>query len=197
MRTSPGISCTGRAGCSGSEGETPMREVRILDLDGSLTAQSSLFPPEAAELGTGARVGTADSPGLYVRNVSERFRRWLDGAFGCRDPGITFYGSGDFHHVTLALLKQVARAVQPAGPGQAPGLDEGHSVSALRNLAPAGPPLGESQPRVPLRWRARFRQRVSLARSLAPRSGPAGSWSSRPYVDSIAAAGPRSPSTLC
>ena len=45
-----------------------MRTSRVLDLDGSLTAQSSLFSPEAAEWVPRA-VGTADSPGLLVRNL--------------------------------------------------------------------------------------------------------------------------------
>ena len=38
----------------------------------------------------------------------ELFRRWLDDALGTAAPGITFYGSGDFHHVSLALLERLA-----------------------------------------------------------------------------------------
>src|SRR5262249_38384964 len=36
-----------------------------------------------------------------------RFRRWLGEALPTDDPGVTLYGSGDFHHVTLALLERV------------------------------------------------------------------------------------------
>ncbi len=83
-----------------------MRKLRILDLDGSLTTQSSLFPPEAAEWVParlwGPRIRLACTFGTF-----ERFRRWLDGAFESGDPGITLYGSGDFHHVSLALLKRL------------------------------------------------------------------------------------------
>ena len=37
----------------------------------------------------------------------DRFRRWLDDWLPDRVPGVTLYGSGDFHHVTLALLGRV------------------------------------------------------------------------------------------
>src|SRR5262249_29218398 len=38
------------------------------------------------------------------------FQRHLEGLFGpCDDsPALTLYGSGDFHHVTLALLRRLA-----------------------------------------------------------------------------------------
>src|SRR5262249_35571478 len=39
----------------------------------------------------------------------DRFRCWLDVALPSRDPAVTLYGSGDFHHVTLALLARVDR----------------------------------------------------------------------------------------
>src|SRR5271166_4267686 len=83
-----------------------MLKLRVLDLDGSLNAQSGLFPPEVA-----ARV-PARLWGPQIRlactfGTFERFRRWLDAALGSDDPGITLYGSGDFHHVSLALLKRL------------------------------------------------------------------------------------------
>ncbi len=83
-----------------------MLNLRVLDLDGSLNAQSSLFPPQAVQRVPartwGPQVRLACTFGTF-----ERFRCWLDGALGTGDPGITFYGSGDFHHVSLALLKRL------------------------------------------------------------------------------------------
>src|SRR5208337_4222093 len=131
------------------------------------------LPTGSSRLGSGAPVGTADSPGLHVRNL----RTFPPLARRCaRDRG-----SGS-HLVWIGRLpprftrtpEAVTRAVQPAGPGQAPGLDEGHSLSALWNLASAGPPSAESQPRISLRGRARFRQRVPLARPLARNQGRPG-----------------------
>src|SRR5262249_17756770 len=37
----------------------------------------------------------------------QRFRRWLADAATFDHPAVTFYGSGDFHHVTLALLERL------------------------------------------------------------------------------------------
>ena len=83
-----------------------MRNLRVLDLDGSLTAQSSLFhrkrPPWVPARLWGPQIRLACTFGTF-----ERFRRWLDGALETADPGITLYGSGDFHHVSLALLKRL------------------------------------------------------------------------------------------
>jgi hypothetical protein len=83
-----------------------MLDVRILDLDGSLTAQSRLFPsPEAEWVPArewGPQVRLACTFGAF-----ERFRRWLDGAFRTGDPAVMLYGSGDFHHVSLALLERL------------------------------------------------------------------------------------------
>jgi len=83
-----------------------MLNLRVLDLDGSLTAQSSLFPREAVRWVParlwGPQIRLACTFGTFAR-----FRRWLDGALGTAEPGITLYGSGDFHHVSLALLKRL------------------------------------------------------------------------------------------
>ena len=38
----------------------------------------------------------------------KRFRHWLDEHLETSAPGITLYGSGDFHHVTFALLKRMS-----------------------------------------------------------------------------------------
>ncbi|MGA2705530.1 MAG: hypothetical protein ABSH35_31165 [Isosphaeraceae bacterium] len=83
-----------------------MLNLRVLDLDGSLTAQSSLFPPEAAAW-VPARLWGPQIRLACTFGTFERFRRWLDGALETVDPGVTLYGSGDFHHVSLALLKRL------------------------------------------------------------------------------------------
>jgi hypothetical protein len=80
--------------------------VRVLDLDGSLTPQDGLFPP------AGVGWTPAQDWGPRVRlacpfRTFERFRGWLDTALPDDGPGVTLYGSGDFHHVTLALLGRV------------------------------------------------------------------------------------------
>src|SRR5208283_2352540 len=83
-----------------------MLNLRVLDLDGSLSAQSSLFPPEAAAW-VPARLWGPQIRLACTFGTFERFRRWLDGALETVDPGVTLYGSGDFHHVSLALLKRL------------------------------------------------------------------------------------------
>ncbi len=45
-----------------------MLNLRVLDLDGSLTGQSGRLPP-GGSLGTSADVGAADSPCLHIRNL--------------------------------------------------------------------------------------------------------------------------------
>ena len=37
----------------------------------------------------------------------DRFQRWLGDSLPDRVAGVTLYGSGDFHHVTLALLRRI------------------------------------------------------------------------------------------
>jgi hypothetical protein len=82
-----------------------MARVRVLDLDGSLPAQAGLLPAETACIPArdwGPRVRLACGFGTF-----RRFRTWLDGAMPGDGPAVTLYGSGDFHHVTLALLARV------------------------------------------------------------------------------------------
>ena len=83
-----------------------MVRVRVLDLDGSLAAQAGLFPAGEAEWvparDWGPRVRLACDFAEF-----RRFRAWLDEALGDDGPSATLYGSGDFHHVTLALLGRV------------------------------------------------------------------------------------------
>lgn len=83
-------------------------EARILDLDGSL------FPQQGVALRTGAVVYPAREWGPHIR-LACRFRRFarferelsrlLAGAVD-NQPFLTWYGSGDFHHVSLALLRR-------------------------------------------------------------------------------------------
>jgi hypothetical protein len=83
-----------------------MLRLRILDLDGSLSPQANVFaatPTDWVPAGEwGPRIRLACGFGLFGR-----FRGWLDRALPTGGPSLTFYGSGDFHHVTLALLGRI------------------------------------------------------------------------------------------
>ena len=83
-----------------------MLRIRILDLDGSLSPQAGLFADAAAEWiparDWGPRIRLACDFGAF-----DRFRGWLGDAMPPDEPAVTFYGSGDFHHVTLALLARI------------------------------------------------------------------------------------------
>jgi hypothetical protein len=97
----------GRADYSASKGLESMPKLRFLDLDGSLVNQSGLIRSAGSVLVPaqvwGPRIRLACTFATF-----ERFRHWLDQAPGTDRPGITFFGSGDFHHVSLALLQQLA-----------------------------------------------------------------------------------------
>src|SRR5262245_29770385 len=84
-------------------GDILMLRTRILDLDGSLAPQADLFAAAPAEWVPGRewgpRIRLACDFGAF-----DRFRGWLGKALPADGPCVTFYGSGDFHHVTLALL---------------------------------------------------------------------------------------------
>jgi hypothetical protein len=80
---------------------------RVIDLDGALVAQSDFLKglnPEVVDL---------SSWGPWVRlacrfDTFRRFEQQLGKLIGaCRQPALTFLGSGDFHHVTLALLRRI------------------------------------------------------------------------------------------
>jgi hypothetical protein len=83
-----------------------MLRIRIVDLDGSLAPQADLFaamPAEwvpAADLGPRIRLACPFA-------AFDRFRDWLGDPASAGGPCVTFYGSGDFHHVTLALLGRI------------------------------------------------------------------------------------------
>lgn len=89
--------------------------LRVLDLDGSLCAQAVIA--ERARLG---QIEVEDlrrtGPGLRViatRRGIARLVAQLDHRFGRPDgaPEVYFYGSGDFHHVTAALLSRLSEPV--------------------------------------------------------------------------------------
>jgi hypothetical protein len=85
--------------------------IRILDLDGSLIAQRGLLRlhPRACDVyDWGPRVRLACSFGRFDRfeqSLADRLGGPVDNT-----PCVTLYGSGDFHHVSLALLR---RQTQP------------------------------------------------------------------------------------
>jgi arginase family enzyme len=84
-------------------------DIRVLDLDGSLRQQPLLlerFHPFVHDL-------RSWGPRLRLACGFGAFRRWqsaLAGAVGTTvddSPALTFVGSGDFHHVTLSLLRRI------------------------------------------------------------------------------------------
>jgi hypothetical protein len=83
-------------------------ELRLLNLDGSLPPQRRVLSlgPEALDCRHwGPRIRLACSFGRF-----RAFRRFLSEALGGPTdarPRLTLYGSGDFHHVSLALLRRV------------------------------------------------------------------------------------------
>jgi hypothetical protein len=88
-------------------------DIRVLDLDGSLQQQPLLlnrFQPSILDL-------RAWGPRLRLGCGFGAFRRWqaaLAVASGSADdqaPMLTFVGSGDFHHVTLSLLRRIQQPI--------------------------------------------------------------------------------------
>jgi hypothetical protein len=86
-------------------------DLRILDLDGSLTSQRGLrrhHPAVYAAGDWGPRLRLACSFARFrrfERDLTERL-----GAPADDPPTLTMYGSGDFHHVSLALVR---RQIEP------------------------------------------------------------------------------------
>lgn len=84
-------------------------QVRVLDIDGSLLAQHGLLDRTACPVVPLARWG----PRIRLACTFGRFSRFerslakrLGEAAG-PEPVLTYYGSGDFHHVSLALLRRI------------------------------------------------------------------------------------------
>jgi hypothetical protein len=81
---------------------------RLLDLDGSLLRQPSLLrrtepPLDLRAWAPRIRLGCRQST---FRAFEASLRRQI-GTASDAQPFLTFYGSGDFHHVTLALLRRL------------------------------------------------------------------------------------------
>jgi arginase family enzyme len=84
---------------------------RTLGLDGSFSSQAQLFgrqPDHSLHLGSwGPRLRMACSFGRF-----KQFEAAMAAALGSAsdtEPSLTFIGSGDFHHVSLALLRRIHR----------------------------------------------------------------------------------------
>jgi hypothetical protein len=87
--------------------------VRVLDLDGSLTLQQEFItrcrPSVLAAREWGPCIRLACSFGRF-----RRFERELAGRLpktSAAQPAIMFYGSGDFHHVSLALVRGLSTPI--------------------------------------------------------------------------------------
>ena len=84
-------------------------QVRILDLDGSVAQQNGLIAEHQPEViparDWGPCIRLACSFGRF-----HHFRRYLARRLGGdreQAPSVTFCGSGDFHHVSLALVHRL------------------------------------------------------------------------------------------
>jgi hypothetical protein len=82
-------------------------QARVLDLDGAVLAQPAVLAhcrPRVVPLREwGARLRMACAFGRF-----RTFERDLAAAWPAEDgPSLTLYGSGDFHHVSLALLRRL------------------------------------------------------------------------------------------
>jgi hypothetical protein len=86
-------------------------QVRILDLDGSILAQRGLlgrYQPSLVDISGWASDIRLTCSFRRFRQFEQVLRRLLSPD---HDPSITFYGSGDFHHVSLALLRRLNHPV--------------------------------------------------------------------------------------
>jgi len=86
---------------------------RILDLDGSLLSQRKLlklYRPNAfafQDWGPRLRLGCRMSRfARFERVLAKRLGGQID-----TEPHVTFFGSGDFHHVSLALIRRQAEPI--------------------------------------------------------------------------------------
>lgn len=83
--------------------------IRILDLDGSLLAQKELL----ARVQPAVHALEEWGPRIRLGCCQRRFRQFeralatVLGKDADSEPALTFYGSGDFHHVSLALVRRV------------------------------------------------------------------------------------------
>ena len=86
-------------------------QTRVLDIDGSIVLQTELLARAAAAVlplaAWGPRLRIGCGHGAFRR--FERDLTRLAGPGPDAGPRLTFCGSGDFHHVSLALLRRQAR----------------------------------------------------------------------------------------
>lgn len=88
-------------------------DVRILDLDGAITAQQAI----ASRPGTSVHDLRAWGPRIRMAcgfRAFAKFEADLEAKIGGvhdASPSLTLYGSGDFHHVSLALIRRLAEPV--------------------------------------------------------------------------------------
>src|SRR6516164_7841929 len=84
-------------------------QIQVLDLDGSIAGQTSVMdryqPAEHKLQPWGPRVRMACRHGRFAR-FEAALAALLDRQAEA-EPAITLYGSGDFHHVSLALLRRI------------------------------------------------------------------------------------------
>jgi hypothetical protein len=84
-------------------------QARILDLDTSLSSQPALAARSRAHVHWARNWGPRLRLACSFRRF-DRFQRALSSLLGSMSderPYLTWYGSGDFHHVTLALLRRL------------------------------------------------------------------------------------------
>lgn len=85
--------------------------LRVIDLDGSVAGQDPLR--RRIDAGAAACIDAADlAPSLRIlasRAAMARFRNRVRASAAGEEPCLTFYGSGDFHHLTAGLLAEVGR----------------------------------------------------------------------------------------
>jgi len=86
--------------------------LRVIDLDGSVAAQEPLR--RRINAGAATRIDAADlAPSLRLLASRAAMGRFSDRLRGSPAPSgetpVTFYGSGDFHHLTAGLLGEIRR----------------------------------------------------------------------------------------
>jgi hypothetical protein len=104
--------------------------VRVIDFDGSIPAQERVlrhFQPDVYDLRSwGPRLRMACRWASFYR-----LERRLDRLIGSRerlDPWINLLGSGDFHHVSLAMLRRMRRPFNLLVLDKHPGWFGGHPL---------------------------------------------------------------------
>ena len=171
-----------------------MRDLRVLDLDGSLAAQASLFPEPGTRMDIarewGPQVRLACSFASFASLPALAWTKAL-GRWGRASPAMA---RETFTTLPLPSCERIS------GHSTCLSWTSTRTGCGVFPSCTAEPGCGtrfgcrKSEPGVPLRWRARLRQRLSLARPLARDPVAAGSWSSRePEICSRPVGGDRCP----